>query len=116
MMEQRKKLIELLKQDPELFFDRMGSDDYENLADHLLANGVVVLPCKIGDTVYVIDVTRVCLVSRKIRQLRIAEIIYTDHGIYVMGEHGEGEYALNECYLTREGAERALAKRKGGDE
>lgn len=53
MMEQREKLIELLKQDPELFFDKMGSDDYENLADHLLANGVVVvLPCRCGECAY----------------------------------------------------------------
>ena len=51
-MEQREKLIELLKQDPELFFDRMGGDDYENLADHLLANGVVVLPCRCCECEY----------------------------------------------------------------
>lgn len=27
----------------------------EFLADHLLANGVIVLPCKVGDMVYVIE-------------------------------------------------------------
>lgn len=115
-MVQKEKLIEILMQDPELFFDRMGNSDYESLADHLIANGVAALPCKVGDTVYVIDTTRVYLVRRKISQLRIAEIIYTDHGIYVMGEHGEGEYSINDCYFTREEAEEALSKRKGGDE
>ena len=28
---------------------------YGKIADHLLANGVVVPPCKVGDTVYVIE-------------------------------------------------------------
>lgn len=28
------------------------------LADHLIANGVIVPPCKVGDTVYVISETR----------------------------------------------------------
>lgn len=49
---QREKLIELLKQDPELFFDRMGESDYENLADYLLANDVVVLPCRCIKCIY----------------------------------------------------------------
>ena len=32
----------------------------EELADHLLANGVIVPPCKVGDVVYVITVKRPC--------------------------------------------------------
>jgi hypothetical protein len=31
----------------------------EIIADHLLSNGVIVPPCKVGDTVYVISETRV---------------------------------------------------------
>ena len=31
----------------------MHIDDREALADYLLANGVIVPPCKVGDTVYV---------------------------------------------------------------
>ena len=30
-----------------------------HVADHLLSNGVIVPPCKVGDTVYVISNTRV---------------------------------------------------------
>lgn len=26
----------------------------EHLADHLLANGIIVLPCKVGDKVYIV--------------------------------------------------------------
>ena len=32
----------------------------EKVADHLLANGVIVPPCKVGDTVYVITTKRPC--------------------------------------------------------
>ena len=39
---QRKKLGELLAKGMR----------YTNLADYLVANGVIVLPCKVGDTVY----------------------------------------------------------------
>lgn len=32
------------------------------MADYLLAKGVIILPCKIGDTVYIIDNKRPCYV------------------------------------------------------
>ena len=43
----RERLIELLD-------DYMGNEFLKNdgLADHLLENGVIVPPCKVGDTVY----------------------------------------------------------------
>lgn len=44
-MEQREKLIELLDQNYGYVEEQLA----ENLADHLLANGVVVLPCRCGD-------------------------------------------------------------------
>lgn len=42
-MEQREKLIELIRE----FLCK--SADGESMADHLLANGVVVLPCRCGE-------------------------------------------------------------------
>lgn len=45
MDEQKKRLIELIKNMP-------GEQTAEELADYLLANGVLVPPCKVGDTVY----------------------------------------------------------------
>ena len=38
----------------ELIHDSDLSLDSVRLADHLIANGVIVLPCKVGDTVYCI--------------------------------------------------------------
>ena len=45
-MEQREKLIEIIRE----FLCK--SEDGENIADHLLANGVVVLPCRCKDCYY----------------------------------------------------------------
>lgn len=47
----REKLIELIGYNGTV----LTEGDYDALADHLLANGVIVLPCKVGDTVWVIN-------------------------------------------------------------
>lgn len=49
--EMRDRLIELVKSSSQYISD----DDYlvEKIADHLIANGVIVPPCKIGDVVYI---------------------------------------------------------------
>lgn len=46
-MTDREKLVELIEQ---VYYCSI-----EELADHLLANGVIVPPCKVGDTVYYLD-------------------------------------------------------------
>ena len=55
----RDRLVELLKKKYDHFCDQCGinkeSKYIENLADYLLANGVVCPPCKVGDKVYVIE-------------------------------------------------------------
>lgn len=58
------RLIELIKQDncisPFSCSDKCKYVDLDDchsarLADHLLANGVIVLPCKVGLTIYVVS-------------------------------------------------------------
>ena len=48
----KKRLIELLSKK---IYPKEGVDPAEVVADYLLDNGVVVLPCAVGDTVYVIE-------------------------------------------------------------
>lgn len=48
-MTERERLIELLKNVP-----RNTRAFYDQFADYLLANGVIVPPCKVGDTVYIL--------------------------------------------------------------
>ena len=47
MADMRDRLIELI--------ENAYYCDIERLADHLLANGVILPPCKVGDTVYRLD-------------------------------------------------------------
>ena len=61
----RDRLIELYKEATTLYFDYLDSIDEKGLTDtegrakftidHLIANGVVLPPCKVGDTVYCIN-------------------------------------------------------------
>lgn len=58
----KEKLVELLRQcvmqnvtiDPDCW-DAIIDVDYAEMADSLMESGVVVLPCKVGDTVWVIN-------------------------------------------------------------
>jgi hypothetical protein len=62
MIEMRNRLIELIQQATTLYLDYLDSLDQNGLidtegrskfiADHLLANGVIVPPCTTEDTVY----------------------------------------------------------------
>lgn len=48
-MTERERLIEILNKK---IYPREGADPAEVVADYLLDNGVIVPPCKVGDTVY----------------------------------------------------------------
>ena len=83
----------------------------EWLADYLLENGVIVPPCKVGDTVY-------CLYY-KFKKPEIIEFevdafeVYKEY-IIIRGYKGENRYAYflhnigQTLFLTKEEAEKAL--------
>lgn len=107
----RDRLIELL----DGFLDLGYGSPY--IADYLLANGVVVLPCKVGDTVYVVDYTRL---GNMIFECTIEEISHFTYGTYYYLNWGLHIPRFKACqeksfgktvFLTREEAEQAL---KGG--
>lgn len=128
-MEQKENLIELL----DIAFldsdDNYGIPDREQVADYLLANGVVVLPCKVGDTVYhycgCFDVVLPYFVEQAIVSYDVDE---KETITFCANSTNEAEHELLDdidfepcnigktVFLTREEAEKALAKRKGGDE
>lgn len=89
-----------------------------HIADHLLANGVIVPPCKVGDKVYIIDeddtteCDELCVVEVVVLMLYIGK-----HGIAVDLSLPLG-FRLNimamvgkNVFLTREEAEKALRER-----
>ncbi len=115
----RERLIELLKGNLPHFTNDVASWNDEHigeLADHLLANGVVVPPVKVGQTIYFIG----GIYSNLIKTAIVEEIILNDSGVrdlLVTSESGvEFEDSIETFFLTREDAERALKeKRNEGD-
>ena len=105
----------------ELIHESDLSLDSVRLADHLIANGVIVLPCKVGDTVY----------SVKGNFIKSDTVVGFHLGRFpTLRGQARKEYLV--CYninylshidiaqigktvfFTREEAEKALAKMKGG--
>lgn len=120
-MDQREKLIELL----DIAFldsdDNYGMPNIEQVADHLIANGVVVLPCKVGDTVW----STSPFTDGKVREGYISVFLVDEGGAYGFSasfgvEPISAGFLIDEIgmtvFFTKEEAERALEKRKGGDE
>ena len=94
----------------------------EIIADYLLANGVIVPPCKVGDTVYTINTTITCthifkgwdyLNKKPIYEIKkesfigISEIVIPNIEYIFAHWHFFGK----EIFLTREEAEQALKER-----
>ena len=88
-----------------------GTLEAESLADYLLANGVIVLPCKVGDTVYYIT----GIGHNLVKPAKVKEIIIDENGIkdlYVQGDGYDFENSFDIFFLTREKAEKALKERE----
>lgn len=105
--------------------DPAGNRNVRTLAEYLLANGVVVQPCKVGDTVYAFSGDFGVVLPYFVDNLRIGFLDKNrNYWIYEANCHAEEtDELLDELdfdpddfgktvFLTREEAERAL---KGGD-
>ena len=103
-MTDREKLIELLDKTYAEQYDKRRLLTAEHTADYLLANGVIVPPCKVGDTVYQIDT------AGDIYESKILKTIYDTNGI-AFDERVIGKLV----FLTRQEAEKALAERSVSD-
>ena len=121
-MDVREKLVKLLKTSP----TRNGYTDLGDIADHLIANGVMVLPCKIGDKVYVnyiygrnkiiTDSQMVCSIKQTVGvndesywKVCVEQVI--EKGYIVYHEYTEDDFGKT-VFLTREEAEASLRKMK----
>lgn len=84
----------------------------EQLADHLLANGVIVPPCKVGDTVWFIRN------KTEIIATVVEKVILKHGGLYIkLGCNSMYETSSNSIgktvFLTKEEAEAKLKEREG---
>ena len=121
----RDRLIGLLKQMEFDYYEECctaaedgykGVDFAEFFADHLLAKGVIVPPCKVGDIVYTIN-------RRHPKKWKVHFIGYNSQGEFKMHIATEKftemlevwDYAIGKTvFLTREEAERALERSENG--
>lgn len=124
--EEKKRLVGLLKAADSQSFNAMSiSIDYyyEQLADNLLDGGVIVPPCKVGDTVYIIP-SRVDYdlnqqfgrqAENRVHVQVIDEIRFNLNGYYIVtavnyvhagAYHGAAFH--DTWFLSREAAEQAL--------
>ena len=106
-MDVREKLVELLQSAPA---DIMGNHGVGALADHLIANGVTVQECKLGDKIYQADDVR-------IYESTISEITLTaKHTIFVTENIAFDERAIgNSVFLSYAEAEAHLPQPPKGE-
>lgn len=104
-MNERERLIEILS---EPIYPKEGVDPAEVVADYLLDNGVIVPPCKVGDTVYCIRHSK----ARKpfVKPLEICSIISFGAGKLMVFTTKLDTWGVT-AFATKAEAEKALAER-----
>lgn len=103
-----------------------GDDFRGKLADHLLANGVILPPCKVGDTVYTYDYLDYTYKLREstVKAIKIQKNTMTNiqeflieyfyiENLFVCGGHG---IFGDNVFLAKEEAEQALRKEDEGND
>lgn len=110
MIDMRERLIELISQ-----VQYMGGLE-SKLADHLIANGVILPPCKVGQALWFI---RTNGSNAKIIETDVEKIVLKHGGLYIkLSCNAMYETSCNSIgktvFLTREEAEKALKEREQG--
>ena len=108
-MTQREKLINLI-------YNTQHMTDISEVADHLFANGVILLPIKVGDVVWdkkvePWEVISVEWFSRKVTHLHCVSPITGLRNNFSIGKRSIGKTV----FLSREEAEAALKERTEND-
>lgn len=100
------KLIELLNNMIDKNKDKNITT--EVMADYLIQNGVVVLPCKVGDTVYRITTSPHTKI-KKIQETKIIRIAIDDEGVFLFCQRCPAKSVFGKnVFLSREEAEIVL--------
>ena len=127
-MSDRDRLIELIKQaTTEVTFrtsgrrlvtkiqrSRVDKAEAKDLANHLLANGVIVPPCKVGDIVYTIfegDIEALKVTYTKTEESAEFVYRYYDARNKFLNMPFSDRSIGKTVFLTKEEAEKALAER-----
>lgn len=114
-MTDRERLITLMQEVSQSKSDYAGNIGLGQIADYLLANGVIVPPCKVGDTVYMVF-------NNEIIELTVISLSYMlltsfkQFNALTMNYRGAVlSYEIKDIgktvFLTLEEAEKALSER-----
>jgi hypothetical protein len=110
MISDRDRLIELISQKQQYGIateeppEAIYTIENHQLADYLLANGVIVPPCKVGDTVYYIA-------GKKVYKSKCHAISQHKGGLQIHLYDYDGDnarYTAKDVFLTKSQAEVAL--------
>ena len=117
-MTERERLIELLMQGDiaaakqGVFNCCMCRREAETIADYLLENGVIVLPCKVGDMVYIFErgsyIIPICGQGKPHWEIKIEKCSFK---YWLLDNH---KFGVN-MFFTREEAEKALKESEEND-
>lgn len=116
-MTERERLIDLINDVKDIYptipiINGIRQDSSEVIADHLLSNGVIVPPCKVGDIVWFVrnigDKSR-----EKITETSIEKVVLKKTGLYIKLDcNSMYETSCNSIgktvFLTKSQAEEAL--------
>ena len=129
-MADRERLTALLMAGAGDFIKKNGALNCTKLADYLLEHGIIVLPCKVGDTVYIVYdddyedfvVTEICCGTLGASRVCAECNVHGKRDIFQCEEEYCGRsfcktsFEFREfgktVFLTREEAERALKERE----
>ena len=87
-MNKRQKIIDLIRETPKAYNSHKVT--VEDIADHLIANNVIVLPCKLGSKIYIVNKTMGYIIEGKFRLDDINQI-----GTRIFLDRKDAERALN---------------------
>ena len=115
----RDRLIELLQ---EFTDNNNGGGSNHGRADYLLENGVIVPPCKLGQTVYlIIDIDNP---ARRMLECKVISVSMEETGMHFQFQtvkkylYRYGNFDIDDIgktvFLTKEQAEKALAEVANG--
>lgn len=108
-MTERERLIDILNDFPifhSTMKERWMPQAVERLADHLLANGVIVPPCKVGDMVYLVCKKKYDVDGYGMQWYEDWGIVTLAFRLDMIGNIGKT------VFLSREDAEKALKERE----
>lgn len=121
-MTDRERLIELLshkqqygiatEEPPEAIY----TIENHQVADHLLANGVIVPPVEVGQTVWILFSIEKTIESREVesimRRQKSWTMRFTNGDCFTVWDNAEDEYFGKTVFLTKEEAEEKLKELK----